>query len=157
MNIDKENYYEGQVFRLRSGQAIIEILVAFVLLTFLLSGLVVAGLFAIRNTQYARNRSEANKIASQQLERFRVKRDSGKLADLDECDPVCFIESDLSILKAAKTVGIFTVTSSIDKTPSLGECDLPGSGSVYKVSVNVTWVGSTTHQVSNNTCLTDWR
>src|SRR3989338_4762826 len=80
-----------------SGQVLVEIITAFLLMTFLLSGLIVAGLFAVKNAQYSRNRSMATKLASQQIERARVVRDVDGIDAVLVCGSSCYISSDLTL------------------------------------------------------------
>lgn len=149
----KENY----------GQALVEILASFVLLTFLLSGLIVAGLFALRNTQYAKNRSTAAKMASEQLERVRVVRDINGIAALSGCANPCFVNPQLT-MGAVATIEIYEQSLMV-ATPGLGECPLPTAGqagsTIYKVTARTRWnydpAATPGKQVVVDTCLSDWK
>lgn len=138
---------------------LLEILFAFFLLTFLLTGLVVAGLFAIKNTQFARNKSIATKLASEQLERVRVKRDSQGISSMVGCGP-CYVDSDVSLTyrAAPQLSGIFSISSTIVSVSASGpECPLPGGvGVVYKATADVSW-GTIPHRVILASCFSDWR
>lgn len=143
------------------GQALVEMLAAFVLMTFLLTGLVVAGLFAMRNAQYARNRSTATKLASEQLERARVFRDINGVESLNNCNDPCFINPQLTMVQVAPTSGIFTQSFDV-AVPVGNECPLPTAGQVgstiYKVTSDVSWDSTNPNRkVSVDTCLSDWK
>ena len=139
----------------RSGLAIIEIMIGFMMISFLLTGLVVAGLYVIRGARYAQERSIATKLASQQLERFRVKRDSEGFSVLNpaSCGP-CYISNSLTYdVVPHLEYGTYSVSSRI----SVDNAVCPAlTGNAYKISTTLTW-GNPTHTVSNNTCLSDWQ
>lgn len=141
------------------GQSIIEVLVAFVILTFVLTGIVIAGLYSVRNTQFARNKSIATKLASEQLERVRVKRDSQGISSMTGCGP-CYVDSDVNLTyrAAPRLSGIFSVSTSIVVVSASGaECPLPGGvGIVYKATSNISW-GTVPHRVTLASCFSDWR
>lgn len=146
-----------------SGQAIVEILAAFVLLAFLLSGLVVAGLYAIKSTQYARNKSQATKLASQQMERVRVKRDIYGIGVFPSCGVnSCFLNPQLTFGPTDST-GIFTQSLKIVLPTSGTECPTPTGAvvTVYKAIVDVRWdnIPNATppRQVELNSCFSNWR
>src|SRR3989344_129587 len=142
----------------RCCMGVIEIMIGFMMVSLLLTGLVVAGLYAIRSAKYAQERSIATKIASQQLERFRVKRDSGVLADLGACGGSCNIDNTLNINSGSANEGIntiYTINSAVDMSPPPEECPI-SSGTVYKITSRVTW-GTPLHTVNNEICLSDWR
>ncbi len=145
------------------GQLIIEILVAFTLLTFLLSGLIVAGLFAIKNAQFARNKSLATKLATQQLERVRVLRDSQGIKALPSCSNPCYLDNSLILQSTIMPSGIFTQSLNILPNPNPIECPFPTGISVtgYKAVVDVRWdnnpKATPPRQVELNSCFSDWR
>ena len=145
-----------RIIKKNDGQVLVEILASFVLLTFLLAGLVVAGLFALRNAQYARNKSTATKLASQLLERTRVYRDVNGISSLSGCNP-CYIDSSLTKNSGVYTSGIFTEQLRINADDS--QCPLPGGSSYgYKAISTVSWDTSNPNKnVTINTCFSDWK
>ncbi len=146
---------------LSSGQTLIEILAAFVLLTFLLSGMVVVGLYSLRNVQYAKNRSQATKLASQQMERVRVMRDTQGVKALPSCGAgLCFLDSSLQFVAITPT-GVFGQSLQIG-TPLANECPTPAgavSVTIYKSTVEVSWDASlpTPQKVELQSCLSNWQ
>lgn len=141
------------------GQLLIEILAAFVLMTFLLTGLVGAGLYALRNVQYSNNRSQATKLASQQLERLRVKRDVEGVSVLPSCSPECYVQPDLQFGPTVSIGPLFVSMQIVN--PGAGECPIPagGSGTAYKAISTVQWdmAKPTPRIVSVESCLSDWK
>src|SRR3989344_2222708 len=89
-----------------SGQTIIEVIVALTMITLFLSGVVVVELYAIKNANYARDKSLASRLARQQLERARVVRDTAGIDGLNTCLSTCYINSFLTPVPVSPT-GIF--------------------------------------------------
>jgi len=152
---------QDRVISSKDGMAIIEIMIGFLMISFLLTGLAVAGMYAIRNAQFAREKSTATKLASAQIERFRVRRDSQGFSALNApvCNP-CYISNSLDYESVVPTphieYGIYNISSRVNTSL---ECPTPApplSGNVYKISTTVTW-GSPIHTVGNNSCLSDWQ
>ena len=135
---------------------VIEIMIGFMMVSLLLTGLVVTGLYAIRSAKYAQERSIATKISSQQLERFRVKRDSEGFTALttpSTCNP-CHISNSLAYDSIPHAEGIYNISSNV--VVDNATCP-PGTGNAYKISTTVTWGTTPLHTVNNEICLSDWR
>ena len=160
--MENKNINYRQNIRKDIGQTIIEILVAFVLLTFLLTGLSIVGLYTIRNAQFAKNKSLATKYASQQLERVRVVRDTQGILALPSCGSQCYLDNNLVFTTPLLTpTGGFSQTLNI-VTPVGNECANPVGIAVtpYKAISKVGWgvlTGATPHQVVLISCFNDWR
>ena len=74
----------------------IEVVVALTLIIMFLSGVVIIELYAIKNTEYARNKSVSTRLARQQIERARVVRDAAGVDALGMCLSTCFINNQLT-------------------------------------------------------------
>lgn len=144
------------------GQTIIEVLIASVILSLLLSGLIVSGLYAIKNTTYSKNKSLATKLATEQMERLRVVRDINNLTTLQACANPCYVNSSLNIVNSSFASGNFTGYVNV-VTPAAFECPLPPlvTGTAVKAVVDVRWdvIPNVTppRQVELNSCFTDWK
>lgn len=145
--------------RKSNGFSVIELMVSFVLLSLLLTGMVMAGLYSLKNTQFARNKSIADKLAIEQLERFRVVRDTGGINAISSCNP-CFVSTGLKLTPSPAPSGPFI--QSIYVTPNPVECPSPAaggaSGVTYKAISKVTWDSTVnpTKGVQLETCFTNW-
>ena len=143
----------------------LEIIVALSLIILFLSGIVVVELYAIRNVEYGQNKSQATKLARQQLERARVVRDTAGIDSLAICQSKCFIDSNLTPVPLTPT-GVFG-QSLILENSTTSECPVPTATVgqptpvVYKVTSVVDWSQGANVtpalQASMSTCITDWR
>src|SRR3989344_1742094 len=77
------------------GQTILEVIIALAMIILFLSGVVVVQLVAIKNVDYARQKSIASQLARQQIERARVIRDTQGIGGLSDCFSQCYINSEL--------------------------------------------------------------
>lgn len=144
----------------------IEVIVGLMLIILFLSGVVVIELFAIRNINYAQNKSIATRLASQQLERARVIRDSVGISALDTClMGGCYINPTLTPIQfVLAPTGIYTQRLTIDQNSS--DCPKPTIAVTpepvfYKATAVVSWAQNATitpaPEVQLSTCITDWR
>jgi len=150
--------------QLSSGQTMIEVIVGLMLIILFLSGVVVVELFAIRNINYAQNKSIATRLASQQLERARVVRDSARISELNSCEFGCYINPYLTPIQTALApTGIYTQNLTIK---SSSDCPKPTIAVTpepvfYKATAVVSWAQNATitpaPEVQLSTCITDWR
>ncbi|OGG15590.1 hypothetical protein A3D77_02740 [Candidatus Gottesmanbacteria bacterium RIFCSPHIGHO2_02_FULL_39_11] len=152
---------------LRQGQTIFEVLVGLTLIMLFLTGIVTIELIALKNTNYAKNKSLATTYASEQLERIRVARDTIGLSNLYElyCSGPngCYIDDNLTPFpnKSPATTPyvqqvLFSVSADCPTPPSI-----PNSES-YKVTATSSWAGTATDitpapEVSVSSCMSDWR
>ncbi len=141
-----------------NGQTILEVLIALTLMIFFLSGIIVIELFAVKNVEYARNKSIATKYARQQIERARVVRDSSGIEALFLCQTTCFINPQLTpvFITPTGTYGqslVMTKASAQDcPFPDVTVTPIPNS---YKMTAYASWAPQ--EQVEISSCLTDWR
>lgn len=148
-----------------SGQTIIEVIVALMMITLFLSGVVVVELYAIKNSNYARDKSLATRLARQQLERARVVRDTAGIDGLNACLSTCYINSFLTPVPVSPT-GIYG-QSLILQAVSIGDCPLPAITIIpipvsYRATALVNWGQGSVNitpapEVVISSCLTDWR
>lgn len=152
------------------GQSMIEVIVALTLIIMFLSGVVAVEIVAIRNSEYARNKSVATNYARQQLERARVVRDSVGIDSLyTSCISICYLNNKLS--PAPTPTGIFAQNLKLENA-TLADCPpapvpigmlTPTAGAkIYKATANVYLAHGSgnitpTPLVVMRSCLTDWR
>lgn len=152
-------------FRANSGQTILEIVIALTLIILFLSGVVVIELSAIKNVQYAQNKSVAVRLARQQIQRARVARDSNGIDTLTlYCSSNCYLNELLS--PAPSPTGAFAQSLRVT-TASFTECPLPEISITpepvsYKVEATINWGFGQANltpppQLSLSSCITDWR
>ena len=151
---------------IRSGQTMIEVIVALTLIILFLSGVVVVELYAIRNADYSRNKSTSTQLAKQQIERARVMRDSGRIDSLWQyCRSICYINNQLTPMPEVTSTGKFGQSLSI-YSATVDDCPLPDVTIIpepifYKTTASVTWDTAgiiTPHPlVELSSCITDWR
>ncbi|KKS96696.1 MAG: hypothetical protein UV73_C0009G0047 [Candidatus Gottesmanbacteria bacterium GW2011_GWA2_43_14] len=146
------------------GQTMIEVIVALTLIILFLSGVVIVELYAIRNADYSRHKSQATQLAKQQLERARVVRDAGGIAALDICQTTCFINYMLTPVPVTPT-GPFGQSLTIVGASSY-DCPLPEVTVIpepqsYMATAVVEWgEGAQVTPVPRaelSSCITDWR
>lgn len=150
------------------GQTMIEILVVLTLIMLFLSGVTIVELYAIRNVEFSQNKSQATKLAQQQLERIRVIRDSSGMEPLAECmGSGCYIDSQIGVTPYLQITprGQFTQKVVIQDgfqdcppVPTLTIVPVPVS---YKATAYVSWAQGTQitppPEVNMSSCFTDWR
>lgn len=148
-----------------NGQTMIEVIIALTLIILFLSGVVVVELFAVKNAEYSRNKSNSTQLARQQLERARVIRDSTGIETLDVCLSSCYINNQLTPVPVSPT-GKYGQSLTITEA-SIADCPLPETTVTpapvsYKASALVSWgqeiVNITPAPiVAVSSCITDWR
>jgi Tfp pilus assembly protein PilV len=149
----------------KNGQTIVELLVAITLITLFLSGVVIIQLFAMRNVQYAQNKSMAAKLAREQLERLRVVRDVAGIDALDACKNSCYINNQLTPVAVAPTglyVQKITMTNAGPNDCPPPQITITPTPVIYKATVVVSWaqgslVITPAAQLTLSSCITDWR
>ncbi|MBI3955490.1 hypothetical protein HY338_03530 [Candidatus Gottesmanbacteria bacterium] len=149
----------------KSGQTIIEVVIALSLIILFLSGVVIVELVSIKNVQYSQNKSIATSLARQQIERARVIRDSVGISALDTCMNNCFINNYLTPVPVSPT-GVYgqnlklTAVTEFDcPIPDVTITPMPTS---YKAVSTVNWGSGATNvtpapELSVSSCITDWR
>lgn len=147
------------------GQTMIELIVALTLIILFLSGVVVVELYAIKNADYARNKSTATQLAKQQLERARVVRDIEGIDSLDICLSTCYIDSQLTPVPVTPT-GIYGQSLTIVEA-SVVDCPLPETTVTpepksYRATAVVNWAQGAIDltpapEVEIVSCITGWR
>ena len=152
-------------FKSYSGQTMLEILVALTLIILFLSGIVVVELFAIKNVEYAQNKSLATRFASQQLERVRVIRDTAGIDQMLLCttETGCLINSQLTPVALAPT-GVFNQIVRLEEA-SIDDCpppDITPIPVIYKAIANVNWGQGAIDitpapELTISSCISDWR
>lgn len=152
------------MFYKESGQTILEVLVALTLVIFFLLGVLTIEIFALRNLEYAQNKSMASRLARQQLERAKMVRDTTGIDGLSVCLLPCYINGELTPVPLTPT-GIYGQSLSIAPA-SVTDCLLPDVTitpplTSYKATANVSWGGGVVvtppPEVEIFTCLTEWR
>lgn len=148
----------------RSGQTILEVLVALGLIILFLSGIIVVELYALKNVSFAEKKSIATRLARQQLERARVIRDSKGIESLSLCEIPCFLNNQLTPVPITPTgtfgqsLFIVPATSSDCPLPEVTITPFPRS---YKATATVIWdtnlAVTPPPKLELSSCLTDWR
>src|SRR3989338_5669617 len=148
-----------------SGQTILELLVVLLLIILFLSGIVVVQLYSIRNVQYSQNKSQATKLAREQLERARVVRDSGGMSVFEtycQIDTGCYINNQLTPVAMTPT-GTFGQSLTVKAS---SECPVPTGITptpvIYKATSRVYWGGASggitpAPELTISSCISDWR
>jgi type II secretory pathway pseudopilin PulG len=148
------------------GQTIIEVVVALTIIILFLSGIVVLQITALKNAEYAQNKSIATQLARQQMERARVVRDSAGISALLPClEPLsCYINTNLTPVPVIPT-GFYGQSLTISNA-TVTDCGVVATVTPvpvsYKVTANISF-----RKITNGTtpvpdlvltsCLTDWR
>lgn len=148
----------------QSGQTILEVVIALMMITLFLSGVTLVQLIASKNITFSQNKSIATRLARQQLERARVVRDISGINTLQTCQSPCFINTKLTPIQIIPT-GIFVQTLRI-VTDAVAACPLPEvtispPPNTYQAIAQVSWdinVNVTPAPVVEmSSCITDWR
>jgi len=143
-----------------SGQSLVEVIAAIGIVLLILTGIITATTYSVRNARFAKTQSQATKLANELNEWIRSKRDElgwDTFKDEKAADPgstYCFNDS--------------TISSS---WPSLGPCLNYSLNNIFKreailervsdehvtVKINVYWQSeSGEHKSSLETYLTNW-
>src|SRR3989344_8357855 len=125
-----------------NGQTILEVIIALAMIILFLSGVVVVQLVAIKNVNYARQKSIASQLARQQIERARVIRDTRGISGLSDCFSQCYINNELIPLIVTPT-GSYGQSLTLVPATSF-DCPLPDvtitpEPVVYMVRAKTTW------------------
>lgn len=146
-----------------TGQTVVELLVALTLIILFLSGVVILQLFAIRNVDFARNKSYATRLSRQQLERARVIRDSSGFSGLNLCLTTCYINAQLTPVPITPT-GVYgqrLVIESASVFDCPNQANITPAPILYKATALTTWQQDARltpkPEVVIASCLTDWR
>ncbi|OGG20807.1 hypothetical protein A3D03_03955 [Candidatus Gottesmanbacteria bacterium RIFCSPHIGHO2_02_FULL_40_13] len=151
----------------RSGQTIIEVVIALSLIILFLSGVVIVELISIKNVQYSQNKSIAVSLARQQIERARVIRDTAGIDALDTCiNNNCFINNNLTPLPVSPT-GVYGQNLILTAVTDF-DCSVPPEVTItpmptsYKAVSTVNWGFGAANvtpapELSVSSCITDWR
>jgi Tfp pilus assembly protein PilV len=133
----------------RSGQSLVEAIVAVGITLLVITGLVVLAVGAVRSATLARNRSLAVQYAQEGLEALRSVRDRS-FSELPSSGTsrVVWTGSEWGILAGTETIGTYT-RSFIPEQISAGK---------LKILLSVAWADSAgDHTVDLTTYLTDWQ
>ncbi len=148
----------------KSGQTILEVVIALMMITLFLSGVTMVQLTAAKNITYSENKSIATRLARQQLERARAVRDMSGIDSLQSCQSQCYINTKLTPVQIIPT-GTFVQTLRII-TDAVVACPLPDvttspAPNTYQAISQVSWdlnVNVTPAPVVEmSSCITDWR
>ncbi len=118
----------------KNGQSLIEVIVAMAVAIIITSGLLVAVIVAVRNSQFAKNQVQATKFAQEGMENARQERDS---------------DWDTFWAKGGTTYGPTVLgTGSVNFYRNTMYEDISGGANdKMKVTVNVSWTDTVgTHQ-----------
>ena len=141
----------------------LEVLVALTLIMLFLAGIAIVELYAAKNVSFSEKKSNATKLARQQLERARVVRDSAGIGALSVCQTTCYINNQLTPMPITPT-GIYGQSLIIQETTAV-DCPLPPvvitpTPVSYKATSTVLWSTDTSvtppPEVSLSSCITDW-
>lgn len=148
------------------GQTIFEVLVGLTVIMLFLTGIVAIELVALRNTNFAKNKSLATTYAQEQLERVRVARDimglSGLVSAYCNVGNACYINDNLTPVPGKSPATnpyvqqvVFTISPDCPTPPAT-------NSDSYKVTAISSWAGSAVNitpapEVSLSSCLSDWR
>jgi type II secretory pathway pseudopilin PulG len=147
-----------------SGQTILEVLIALIIIILFLSGIIVIQLLSLKNSQYSQAKNQASEYANEQLERAKIIRDTSGLSSLDICLTGCYINNELTPIPISPT-GVYGQNLTIRATDSSDELCKPEDISdpvptVYLVEVEVSWGDVSVvpaPKVNLSKCLSNWR
>jgi type II secretory pathway pseudopilin PulG len=150
------------------GQSLLEVLVGLSLLAVVLSSVLIAQLTAMKNADNARKKSQATKLAQEQIERARVFRDFSTIDSLANLclNKTCYINSRLEALPVTPT-GIYGQTLTLQTVGA--ECPTPAGGASlnptpvsYKATAVTTWRKNEAQpfpalEATVSSCISNWR
>lgn len=157
--LEKQNYFS------ESGQTLVEVVVAAVIITLILVALVSAITFSLSNVQYARNKALATKYAQEAVEWLRSQRDAGwyTFNGMAPDTATTYCVSGFPANVSSLTSGACTSCPSgcINDDYGIFQREVILTGNVADDGVNITvkvfWQqGQRTEQVIVNTYLTKW-
>ena len=133
----------------RSGQSLVEAIVAIGITVLVITGLVVLAVGAVRSATISRNRSVAVQYAQEGMEALRSVRDrSFSELPTSGTNRVVWTGADWGVLVGSETIGSFTRSFTSEQTS-------PGK---LKIVLSVAWTDSGgAHAVDLTTYLTDWQ
>lgn len=145
----------SRIVRNNQGLSLLEVVFATAIVMLLLVTLAAGSAISVRNATFARNESQASKLAREEIELIRAYRDRyGYAAIPDTCNTNnCYISLSggvLSIVGGTDTnISPFTRYFT---TSSTSNCD------GKNVRVTVQWTqGSSTHRSTLDSCFNDWQ
>jgi len=133
----------------RSGQSLVEAIVAVGITLLVITGLVVLAVGAVRSATLARNRSLAVQYAQEGLEALRSVRDRS-FSELPSSGTsrVVWTGSEWGVLAGTETIGTYTRSFTPEQI----------SAGKLKILLSVAWTDSAgDHTVDLTTYLTDWQ
>ena len=139
------------ILRIRTGQSLIEILIAISAITIVLVSLVAAATRSLSGSVSARTQALATKTAEEQMEKVRAYRDRNGLEKVS-CLDKCFLDDSLAKIDIPQNIGFlsiwFTVDVPIDYCPAGNQ----------QVTVISQWIdGKGTHQAKLVSCFSLWQ
>lgn len=145
----------GQALRLRSGQALVEILVALGIAVIVIVALVSVVVTSVSNSTFAKTQGEANRYSREANEWIRSERDRNWNAFSARTGSIWC----LSTLTWPSSAGACSTTSTIPNTSLRRETTLTlMSANQIDVTARVYWADPKgNHEVRLNSRLTKWR
>jgi Tfp pilus assembly protein PilV len=139
------------IYKNKSGQSLIEILIAISAITIVLVSLVAAATRSLSGSVSARTQALATKLAEEQMEKIRAYRDRNGLEKVS-CLDKCFLDDSLAKIDTPQDIGLlsvwFTVDVPIDYCPSGNQ----------QVTVISEWIdGKGTHRAKSVSCFSLWQ
>ena len=138
------------ILRIRTGQSLIEILIAISAITIVLVSLVAAATRSLSGSVSARTQALATKSSEEQMEKIRAFRDRNGLANIT-CADKCFLDDSLTKLASPQNIDVLSVWFTVV---------VPGSCPVgnRQVTVISQWTdGVGTHQAKLVSCFSVWK
>ena len=135
---------------IRSGQSLIEILIAISAITIVLISLVSAATRSLSGSVSARTQALATKFSEDQMEKIRSYRDRNGLENIS-CVDKCFLNDSLTKLSSPQNIDVISVWFTV-VVP--GNCP---SGN-RQATVISQWIdGAGTHQAKLISCFSIWQ
>jgi Tfp pilus assembly protein PilV len=134
----------------RSGQSLIEILIAISAITIVLISLVSAATRSLSGSVSARTQALATKLAEDQMEKLRAYRDRNGLENIS-CADKCYLNDALILQASQQTVDILSVWFTVAVS---GTCP---SGNRQATAVSQWIDGKGTHQAKLISCFSLWQ
>lgn len=137
-------------YKNRSGQSLIEILIAISAITIVLVSLVAAATRSLSGSVWARTQALATKFSEDQMEKIRSYRDRNGLENIT-CADKCFLNDSLTKLTAPQIIDVVLVWFTV-VVP--GTCP---SGNRQVTAISEWTDGAGTHQAKLISCFSLWQ
>jgi len=140
----------------QKGQSLIEAVATLGIILLILTGIITATTYSIRNSNYAKTQSQATKYATELTEWFRSQRDDQDWATfLARTNTYCFndVSIEWPIITGACSVSDYSLESKYKREATLTRA----SASAVTINITVSWQDeSGIHQSNLETYLTQW-